>query len=342
MRTQGLNGLWPAEWGGNAPKDADIFHHIIFSDEVCRVGSGGMMAAIFTPNSIALPPILHHASDAIKQKVIPRVVRGEATICLAVTEPWGGSDVASIRTRAIRKGDFYYVTGEKKFITGGGYADFFTTAVRTGDDAGMGGISLLLLEKDMPGITVRRIKTTGWWMSYTAHIVFDNVKVPVSNLIGQENQGFLPIMTNFNMERFGGIVMCLRFARVCLQDAVEYARVRKTFGKNLNSNQVIRHKFVAMASRIEALQAWTEWAASQVGAVNDVVLGKTMAMMKVEATRMLEYCSREACQVLGGASYVRGGPGERIERISREVRVVAIGGGSEEILVDFAAKLAKF
>jgi acyl-CoA dehydrogenase len=146
-------------------------------------------------------------------------------------EPWVGSDLAHLQTTARREGDCYIVNGAKKFITGGGHADWFTTAVRTGpEDGGMDGISLLLIERNAPGVTVRRLKTQGWWMSHTAYITFENVRVPLTNLIGNEHEGFLPIMTNFNMERIMMVVQAIRFARVCLHDAVQYARARKTFG----------------------------------------------------------------------------------------------------------------
>mmetsp|Transcript_16307 Transcript_16307/g.27920 ORF Transcript_16307/g.27920 Transcript_16307/m.27920 type:complete len:411 (+) Transcript_16307:222-1454(+) len=339
----GVFGIWPKEYGGNGPENADIFHYIILNDELCRTGSGGVSAAIWTPSSIALPPVLAHGSEEMKREVATAVIRGEKSISLALTEPWTGSDLAHIRTTARREGDYFIVNGAKKFITGAGYADWFTTAVRTGPDGGgMGGVSLLLIPRNTPGLTVRRMKTQGWWMSYTGYLTFDDVKVPVKNLIGKENHGFLPIMHNFNMERFGGIVMCVRFARVCLEDASKYAATRKTFGKTLNSHQAIRFKLVNMARRIEALSSWMESAALQYKlGVDPVVLGRTTALMKVHATQTLEYCAREASQVLGGNSYLRTGPGQRIERIYREVRVVAIGGGSEEILLDLAARMSK-
>jgi alkylation response protein AidB-like acyl-CoA dehydrogenase len=339
----GLYGLWPKEHGGNPPDGCDIFHSMILNSEMSRCGSGGLMAALLTPTAIALPPILAYGTDEMKERVAPPCVKGDSVISLAVTEPWVGSDLANLKTTARREGDFYIVNGQKKFITGGGYADFFTTAVRTGDEeSGMMGVSLLLLEKDMPGLKIRRMKTQGWWMSYTAHLTFEDVKVPIKNLIGEENQGFMPIMQNFNMERFGGVVQCLRFARVCLEDSVRWARQRQTFGKRLIQHQVIRQKVANMAKEIEAIQAWTDFAALQyMEGIDPITLGRTTALMKVAATQMLERCAREASQILGGASYIRGGMGERIERIYREVRVLAIGGGSEEILLDLAARMAK-
>jgi len=233
------------------------------------------------------------------------------------------------------------VNGEKKFITSGMKADFFTVAVRTGGE-GMNGISLLLLERGMKGISCRKLETQGWASSNTAYITFDDVEVPVENLIGQENQGFLAIMLNFNHERFAGIVMGVRGARMCIEEAVKYARVRKTFNKRLIDHQVIRHKIAEMARRVESTQAWLEQAAYQMNNnVDPRIIGGTMALMKVQTTQVLEYCAREASQILGGVSCIRGGIGAKVERIYRDVRIAAIGGGSEEVLRDLAMRQAR-
>jgi acyl-CoA dehydrogenase len=260
---------------------------------------------------------------------------------LAVTEPYGGSDVAGLQCTAVRVGDHYIVNGEKKFITSGNKATYFTTAVRTGG-AGAKGVSLLLLEKGMPGLSVRRQKTMGWWISNTAYMTFNNVKVPVENLIGQENQGFTAIMHNFNHERFVLGATANRYARVMLEDAIRYARLRKTFGKRLIDHDVIRHKIAEMATKVETTHAYAEQLAYQMKmGVADRALGGPIALFKVTATKTMEYVAREAAQILGGASYIRGGNGHRIERLYRETRVNAIGGGSEEILLGLAMRQAK-
>ena len=317
-----------------------MFHDLIFWDELARCG-GGWLAACFLTINIALPPILAVGSDYLKEKVAPATISGKKIISLCITEPYAGSDVANIKTTARKEGNFYIVNGEKKFITSGMKADFFTVAVRTGGE-GMGGISLLLLEKGMPGITCRKMPTQGWASSNTAYITFDDVKVPKENLIGQENQGFLAIMLNFNHERFAGIVMGIRGARMCIEESVKYARVRKTFNKRLIDHQVIRHKIAEMARRVESSQAWLEQAAYQMNNnVDPRIIGGTMALLKVQTTTVLEYCAREASQILGGVSCIRGGIGAKVERIYREVRIAAIGGGSEEVLRDLAMRQAK-
>jgi alkylation response protein AidB-like acyl-CoA dehydrogenase len=184
---------WPVEYGGTPPEGGfDAFHDLVFWDELGRYG-GGWLAACFLTCNIALPPILSVGSDYLKNKVARDCISGKKIIALAITEPSAGSDVANIQTTARKEGDFYIVNGEKKFITSGMKADFFTVAVRTGGP-GMGGISLLLLEKGMPGITCRKLKTQGWSSSNTAYITFDDVKVPAANLIGEENAGALRLI----------------------------------------------------------------------------------------------------------------------------------------------------
>jgi len=336
-----FGSCWPKEYGGTPPEGGfDSFHDLIFWDELARCG-GGWLAACFLTINIALPPILAVGSDYLKQKVARPTIEGKKIICLAITEPYAGSDVANIRTTARREGDFYIVNGEKKFITSGMKADFFTVAVRTGGE-GMGGISLLLLEKGMPGITCRKLETQGWASSNTAYITFDDVKVPVENLIGQENQGFIAIMLNFNHERFAGIAMSVRGARMCIEESIKYARVRKTFNKRLIDHQVIRHKIAEMARRVESTHAWLEQAAYQMNQnVDPRIIGGTMALLKVHCTQVLEFCAREASQILGGVSCIRGGIGAKVERTYRDVRIAAIGGGSEEVLRDLAMRQAR-
>ncbi|WP_444913525.1 acyl-CoA dehydrogenase family protein [Microbulbifer sp. TRSA007] len=324
-----LQMSYPENYGGI---ETDVFHMIVAAEELARPGAGGLYASLMV-HGIALPPLLHYGSEALKDQVIPSVLRGEKHISLAVTEPGAGSDVANLQCRAERDGGDYIVTGEKTYITGGMRANWFTTAVRTGEE-GFGGISLLLIPADAEGVSRQLLdKKQGWWCSDTASIFFEQVRVPASNLIGGENQGFLPIVHNFNRERLGIAASCVEFSRVCLQDAIEWAQERQTFGKRLANHQVIRHKFAQMLQRINATQAYLDlcaWAEQQ-----HQLKVADIALLKVQATETLEFCAREAMQVLGGAGYMRG---SRIERIYREVRVNAIGGGSEEIMRDLASR----
>nr|WP_137677308.1 acyl-CoA dehydrogenase family protein [Parerythrobacter lutipelagi] len=336
----GVLGLgYPVEYGGSGAlgtasgvgDDFDIFHSLVQSEELCRPGAGGIPASLQT-HGIGLPPVLAAGSEELKQRIAPQVLSGEKIICLGITEPGGGSDVANLKTRAERRGDHYIVNGAKTLITSGMRADYITLAVRTGD-AGMGGVSLLLVETDTAGVTRTKLDKMGWHASDTATIHFDDVKVPADNLIGAENAGFGPIMRNFNGERLGMAQQAAAYSRVCYEDALDWARTRETFGKPLVTRQAIRHKLARMLQMIQATQAMIDHAAWTVK--TGCAFPGDFALLKVQATQTMEYCAREACQILGGASFVRG---SRVERIYREVRVMAIGGGSEEIMYDLASR----
>ncbi len=327
----GLIGLgYPEEYGG-VSEGTDLFHSLIASEELARAGSGGLVAGLMT-HGIGLPPVLALGSDDLKARVAPPVLAGEKLIALCVTEPSGGSDVANIRTRAVRRSDNYIVNGEKTYITTGMRADYLTVAVRTGG-AGAGGLSFLLIEADREGVSRTKLDKMGWWMSDTASIHFDAVEVPAGNLIGAENQGFAGIVTNFNMERLSMAAQAIAFARVCVEDAANWARERETFGKPLAKHQVIRHKLAEMVRHVHASSALLDNCAWRV--MNGASPVAELSLLKVQATRTMEVCAREAMQILGGAGFIRG---QRVERIYREVRVMAIGGGSEEIMLDLAAR----
>lgn len=318
-----------AEYGGHGQRDALL--RLVMLDELAQAGSGGVIASVLS-NYIGLPPIQRFGSDELKARVIGPCQAGDAIAALAITEPSGGSDVARIRTTARRKGDEFVVNGSKTFITSGMRADFFTVAVRTGPQ-GPAGISLLLVEADRDGFDRTPLEKMGWWSSDTATLYFDDVRVPVSNLIGEENAGFSAIVNNFNAERMDMAVQSFSFARVCYDEALAWARERETFGKRLADHQVIRHKLVEMDRHIRAGEAWTQLLAWRLNQGDDPVA--EIAEAKVAATTTFEFCAREAAQILGGASYLRG---STVERLYREVRVQAIGGGSEEIMRDLASR----
>jgi len=321
---------YPEEYGG-IQEGLDRFHGIVTSEELARPGAGGINASLMV-HGIGLPPIMAIGSDELKARIAPGVIAGEKLISLGITEPDAGSDVAQLKTRAVKDGDDYVVNGTKIYITGAMRADYLTCAVRTGGE-GAGGVSLLLIEMDSPGVSRQRLKKQGWWASDTAQIFFDDVRVPAENLIGAENHGFVGIMMNFNGERLGMAAGCTAMARVCLEDAAAWAQQRKTFGKRLADHQVIRHKFAEMYRHVNATQAYLDHCAWRVQ--NGETPVADLALLKVQATTTMEFCAREAMQIMGGSSYMRGG---RVERIYREVRVNAIGGGSEEIMRDLAAR----
>jgi acyl-CoA dehydrogenase len=325
----GLLGLgFPEEYGGTV---VDQFMKIVVSQELARAGAGGISASLMS-HTIGSPPIARAARPEIKARVLPEVLSGKKISALAITEPSGGSDVANLRTKARRDGDHYIVNGEKTFITSGMRADYLTVAVRTGGE-GAGGVSLLLIEGDTPGLSRTSLKKMGWWASDTATLHFDECRVPVANLIGEEGQGFKVIMQNFNSERMGMAASCTAYARVCVEDAIAYAKERKTFGKPIAQHQVIRHKIVDMTQKVAATQAMLELLAWRLGQGENPVA--EICMLKNQATQTMAFCASEAVQIFGGAGFMRG---IRVERIYREVKVNAIGGGTEEIMKDLASR----
>ena len=326
----GLLGLgYPEQFGGTP---ADSWHSWIVNEELSRVGVGGISASLMV-HGIGLPPVLNWGPEWMQAEVAPPVLKGEQWISLGITEPGGGSDVANLTTPAVRDGDHFVVSGSKTYITGGMRANWVSTAVRTGGE-GAGGVSMLLIPTDAKGFSRTPLdRKMGWWASDTATLYFDEVRVPVENLIGSENEGFKVIMTNFNSERMGMAAAMEAYARVCLEEAVAWATERKTFGKRLADHQVIRHKIAQMKQQLNATQAYIRmcYESIEAGTPNP----GDIALLKVQASEVMEFCAREALQILGGLGYMRG---NRVERIYREVRVNAIGGGSEEIMRDLATR----
>jgi acyl-CoA dehydrogenase len=325
----GLLGLgFPEEFGGSP---IDRFMWIVVVQEIARAGAGGISASLFS-HSIGAPPITRAAQPHVRARILPEIISGRKISALAITEPSGGSDVAQLRTTARRDGDHYIVNGQKAFITSGMRADYITTAVRTGGP-GASGVSLLLIEGDRPGLSRSRLDKMGWWASDTAMLYFDDCRVPAENLIGTEGGGFKIITQNFNDERLTMAAGAIAFARVCLDEAVAYARDRQTFGKPLTQHQVIRHKLVDMAQQVAASQAMLELLAWRLEQNENPVAD--ICMLKNQATQTMALCASEAVQIFGGAGYIRGA---KVERIYREVKVNAIGGGTEEIMKDLASR----
>lgn len=332
---EGILGIGFPEAVGGAGDDTTIFHKLVQVEEMAGPGSGGLMASMLSQH-LALPPILTMGAPWMIEQVAKPVLAGEKICALGVTEPSGGSDVARLKTTAERRGDRYVVNGQKIFITNGIRADYVVAAVRTGGE-GLGGLSLLLIETDRPGFSRTMLSKMGWHSSDTAALYFDDVEVPAENLIGPENGGFAQVMNTFNGERLIAAHQCAAFARVCLEEAVDWAQQRETFGKKLGQHQVIRSKLADMARQIGATQAWIDLCAWQFH--QGTASAADLALLKVQSTQMFERVAREAAQVLGGASFLRG---SKVERIYREVRVMAIGGGSEEILLDMAGRQLRY
>mmetsp|Transcript_9636 Transcript_9636/g.19983 ORF Transcript_9636/g.19983 Transcript_9636/m.19983 type:complete len:464 (-) Transcript_9636:544-1935(-) len=335
---------WPGKYTPHqAPEGYDYFHELINCDEGTRAG-GGMAWAMMGGLGIGLPPVINFGmpkNQALADRCIRECLAGEKIICLCITEPGAGSDVANIQCTAKDMGDHYIVDGNKKWITNGIYADYFTVAVRTGPPGSAHkGISMLLLERSMPGIDCKKMECMGVWPSGTTYIEFDSVKVPKSNLIGWENQGFKQVMYNFNHERWMLAVQAARMARTCVEESLSFARSRRTFGKTLIEHQVIQHKITDMARQCEGLWHWLENITFQMNTMSreeqNLKLGGHIALLKVQSSKTAEFCATTALQVFGGAGYTRNGKGEKVERIYREVKAFAIPGGSEEIMNNLA------
>lgn len=321
----GILGIgYPEALGGS--HEGDLFAKVAASEELMRCGSGGLVAGLGSLD-IGLPPIVKWARPEVRDRVVPQVLSGEKISALAVTEPGGGSDVANLRTRAVRDGDCYRVSGSKTFITSGVRADFYTVAVRTGAP-GFGGISLLLIEKGTPGFTVgRQLKKMGWWASDTAELFFDDCRVPVGNLIGAENMGFACIMGNFQSERLALALMANMTSQLALEESLKWAREREAFGKPIGKFQVIKHRLAEMATALEVSREFTYRQAAKMAAGQSVI--KEISMAKNFATDTSDRITTEAVQILGGLGYMRE---SLVERLYRDNRILSIGGGTREVM----------
>ncbi|WP_248579354.1 acyl-CoA dehydrogenase family protein [Nocardioides sp. InS609-2] len=329
---QGLLGLaFPEEVGGQGGTLADS---VAMQEAFFEAGaSSGLMAALFT-SGIALPHIAASGNADLVDRFVRPTLAGEKIGALAVTEPGGGSDVASIRTSAVLDGDLYVVNGAKTFITSGVRADFVTTAVRTGGP-GHAGLSLLVVEKGTPGFTVDRgLAKMGWHCSDTAELSYVDVRVPVANVVGAPDTGFAQIAQQFVVERIALAVHAYGIAARSLELTAAYCRDRETFGKPLIARQVVRHTLVEMHRQVEVARSYARSIAARHDAGEDVVAEACLA--KQTACDAATYVCNEAVQLHGGAGYMHG---TEVERHYRDARILPIGGGATEVLTDLAARL---
>lgn len=329
-----LGVSYPEEIGGQG---GDLTHAMVAGEEL--VLSGHTVGTVVGLNShgIALPPIVKMGTPEQHERFVAPVLRGEKIASLAITEPDAGSDVASIRTKAVRDGDCYVVDGAKTFITSGTRADVITAAVRTGGE-GHAGLSLLVIEKGTPGFSVsKNLKKTGWWSSDTAELAFENCRVPAKNLIGDEGAGFIAIMMNFVTERLLLASQCVAISELAYREAVRYARERVAFKKPIMGFQVIRHKLADMATQIAAARAITAEAAMR--HVRGEQVAALAAKAKNVATDACTFVTYEAVQIHGGAGYIRE---VLVERLARDARLYPIGGGTREIMNEIIAKTEGF
>ncbi len=320
----GFNTIgYPEECGGTP---GDIFLGVVVAEELCRCGSMGLVASLGSLN-ISMPPIIQHGTAEQIERFVKPVLAGDRISALAVTEPSGGSDVANLKTTAVREGDHYLVNGSKTFITSAIHADQITCAVRTGEE-GAHGISFLVIEADTPGYSVsEKLKKTGWWASNTGEIFFDNCRVPAENLIGEENKGFYMIMDNFQAERLELSIMANMTSELALDAAVTYAKEREAFGNPISGFQVTRHKLVDMATQLEASREFTYRVAAKMGA--GISQTKEVSMAKNFSCSVSDKVTYDAVQIFGGYGFMRG---YLVERLYRDNRILSIGGGTQEIM----------
>ncbi len=326
----GVLGIgYPEAYGGAG---GDLFHKIAAVEELMRCGSAGVVAGLGSLD-IAIPPILALGTEEQKQRFLPPVLAGRRIAALGVTEPDAGSDVAGIRTRAVRRGDCYRVTGSKMFITSGARANQLTCAVRTGGE-GYAGLSLLVIDAGTPGYSVSEpLRKMGWWASDTAQIFFDECQVPVENLLGAEGQGFHGIMENFQNERLQLAVMANMTAALALELSLKYVRERQAFGRPLAGFQVTRHKLADMATLVEASREFTYRVAARMNAGEPQV--KEISMAKNFACTVSDRVTHDAVQLHGGFGYMRE---YLVERLYRDNRILSIGGGTQEIMKEIIAR----
>ncbi|MEU5829927.1 acyl-CoA dehydrogenase family protein [Micromonospora tulbaghiae] len=327
----GLLGIgFPESVGGSG---GDLLDSMVVTEEIIRSGgSSGLVAALFT-HGIALPHMVETQDEGLIERYVRPALAGTMIGALAITEPDGGSDVAGIRTCAVRDGDHYVVNGSKTYITSGARADFVTTAVCT-DFPGSGSVSLLVIDKGSPGFTVgRRLEKLGWHCSDTAELSFVDVRVPVTNRVGPEDTGFLAIMQQFANERLSLATQAYATAQRCVDLAVQWCRDRQTFGRPLVGRQVVRHKLAEMHSRTDAARAYVHDVAERVAAGQPVVT--EVAIAKNVAVSACDFVVDAALQLHGGFGYMRDA---EVERHYRDARLLGIGGGTTEIMNEIIAK----
>jgi acyl-CoA dehydrogenase len=332
MGELGFLGIrYPEKYGGS---DGDIWMTLAFTEELCRCGAMGLPMSVLVHTDMSSTHVARYGSEEQKQKYLVPMIRGEKVCAIAVSEPAAGSDVAGIQTTAVKDGDHYLINGSKLFVTNSVHADVFCVAAKTRKDAGHRGVSLILVERETPGFRLaKKLDKLGNHSSDTGEIVFEDVRVPRANLIGEENQGFYYIMRNFQDERLVAAAMAVAGAQKATEDTLRYVKERRTFGKRLLDHQAIRHRFADVVTQLEAARQLTYWAADllQRGLSCEV----PVSMAKLFAAEAANRIAYECLQFHGGYGYMRE---FSVERFFRDVRLSPIGGGTSEIMREIIAK----
>ncbi len=325
----GLNQ--PEEYGGLG---LDLFYTVIFLEELQKVNSGGFAANMWAHAYLAMTHVNKEGDDRIKREYLTPSIEGDKIGCLCITEPFGGSDVAGMRTTAIKKGDTYVINGSKTFITNGVYSDYLVVAAKTNPEDKHRGMSIFMVDRDTPGISSTKLDKLGWRASDTAEIAFDNVVIPAENLMGEEGKGFPYIMQHFALERLIMGINAHARAEYAVDYAVQYMSERQAFGKTLDKFQALRHKVAEMASRVDMCKEYNYSIAKR---LNDgVYVVKEASMSKLLSTKMADEVIYDALQLLGGYGYMEEYP---MARLLRDSRLGPIGGGTSEILKEIIAKM---
>ena len=332
MGEMGYFGLAsPEEYGG---LDLDIFYTVIFLEELQRINSGGFAAAMWAHAYLAMTHLKAEGDSFIKEKYLAPSITGEKIGCLCITEPFGGSDVAGMRSTAVLEGDHYILNGSKTFITNGVYSDYLVVAAKTSPDKGNKGLSIFVIDRDAEGVSATKLDKLGWRASDTGEIAFNDVKVPVANLMGEEDKGFTYIMQHFALERLIMGVNAHARAEFALEYAMKYMSERTAFGKTIDRFQALRHSVAEMASEIEMVKAFNYSIAHNLNTGDYVV--KEASMSKLLSTKIADEVIYKCLQMLGGYGYMEDYP---LARMFRDSRLGPIGGGTSEILKEIIAKM---
>jgi alkylation response protein AidB-like acyl-CoA dehydrogenase len=325
----GLN--YPEEFGG---LNLDLFYTVVFLEELQKVNSGGFAAAMWAHTYLAMTHLNAEGSHYIKEHYLAPSIHGEKVGCLCISEPFGGSDVAGMRTTAIKKGDSYIINGSKTFITNGVFSDYLVVAAKTSPELGNKGMSLLVVDRKSNGLSATNLTKLGWKSSDTAEIAFDNVEVPAKNLLGEEGKGFSYIMQHFALERVIMGVNAHARAEYALDYAIQYMSERKAFGKTIDQFQALRHKVADMASEIEMIKEFNYSIIYKLNRGQYVV--KEASMSKLMGTKIADEVIYQCLQLLGGYGYMEDYP---MARLFRDSRLGPIGGGTSEILREIISKI---
>ena len=312
----------------------DFFYTLIFLEELQKINSGGFAAAMWAHTYLAMTHLNAQASEAIKQKYLTASIQGKMIGCLAITEPFAGSDVAAMRTTAARKGNAYIINGSKTFITNGVYADYIVLAAKTLPKLGNQGISIFLVDANSKGVSATKLDKLGWRASDTAELAFDNVEVPKTHLLGLENKGFQYIVRHFALERLIMGINAHARAEYALSYAINYTKERTAFGKSLDKFQAIRHSIAEMAAEINMVKTFNYSVAQKINKQQYPV--KEATISKLLATKIADQVIYKCLQLLGGYGYMEEYP---MARLYRDSRLGPIGGGTSEILRDIIAKI---